>query len=477
MRIVAWLRALFRRREPVPAKSLGLVELVDDQKQSQGALVCYPRSEAKLIIDSFKQRELQGTSSFDGNVGAALADGLATTSPLIAAGLSTGQMFQIVGSPAVAEGLRNGTLAMIRSGPGVLGSVTSAGGGQIVGQARFVPVSMAPVVAPLAAWQVLHAVAGTSQLVRINRRLDVMQRSIERLLVRQEAAILGEVRSAAAILDDLLAEHRQVGSFSTEMTVRLALVEQTVGSLLQRNRILVEAFRQKAARVTREGGKGGAAAAATLITEEGAQALNDMDLLVGLMRLDLEVERARIRQALEMSPLDVPRRFAALQERVGIYQEVLADRLSIGQIQAHARACVDEMSWWQRKVSARGIVRAVRDANQLQDDDGGARALAVEPSLEPRPDLIIWRDESGRNQARLLSVISGEDDLPTEALGDGRDRGGADPSDPFSIQVAIGILTEGHCPDCGQRLWWKTGSGGFPHCGKAMPIVHSPSSV
>lgn len=78
----------------------------------------------------------------------------------------------------------------MQTGGASLGTVVSTSSGQIAGQLRFAPSSMAPVIAPLAVWSVLNGIAGTLQLHRINRRLDVMTRKIENLAFRQEAETL-----------------------------------------------------------------------------------------------------------------------------------------------------------------------------------------------------------------------------------------------------------------------------------------------
>ena len=154
------------------------------------ALVCYSREQSRVIQQRFKEFQQTDTTAWHGgNLGTAIADQLAGTSGLIASGLQAGQMFQVIGTPHLVEGLKIGTHALMQTAEGTLGTVVSSSSGKIAGSLRFAKASMAPVLAPMLAWQVLHGIAGTSQLRKINRRLDVIQRKLETIAARSEGPV------------------------------------------------------------------------------------------------------------------------------------------------------------------------------------------------------------------------------------------------------------------------------------------------
>ena len=363
------------------------VEMTAPNGNGSAALVCYDPERSGLIRQHFEK--LQRTDAppwHGGNLGSAIADQLAGASGLVASGLQAGQMFQVIGTPHLVEGLKMGTHALMQTAEGTLGTVVSSSSGKIAGSLRFAKASMAPVLAPVLAWQILHGIAGTSQLRKINRRLDVMQRKLETIAARSEAGILGEVLNAVRTLDDILAEHANTGTFTRNMETRLALVEQTIGSVLERTRSLVDLFRSKASEVHRLGGKTGAVRTTNLLQEEGGQAVHDMEMLFGLAAADLRVEEARMHHAMEHNPADLQRRLNTVTAKIDNYHDLLRNLPSVESLESHAQACVEEMGWWQRKVFARGV---------------GSRRTLLSGASRRQSAGSIWR-ELDRGQLRVL---------------------------------------------------------------------------
>lgn len=382
-------------------------ELRDAKGAPHGVLVQASPEHSAHLIARFAELELAGGTPWHGGaVGSLVADQLAGASSVISSGLQAGQLMQVIGKPHLLAGLRNGTLVMLESADGLLGSVVSPGRRGIVGNLRFAKTSLAPVMAPVLAWQVLHAIAGTVQLQQINARLDAMQRGLETLQERAEAEILGQVISAIGILDDILEERATTGTFTAEMSGRLAPVEQTIGSLFNRNRTLVERFRLKARTAQRHGGKAGAVRSATLAREQGPQAMHDMELLIALMAGDLRVRRALLLVAIERNPKDTERRVKAVAAKIEEYQELLTNFPSVKQLERHARACVEEMGWWSRNVFSRGVVEHVDSLGELNLADVRPRKLSP---AQPTPSYVLWRDKHGVNQVRILGSGTGDD--------------------------------------------------------------------
>ena len=383
------------------AQSSTWVEMTAPNGDGSAALVCYSREQNRRIQKHFEELQLtDATARRGGNLGSAIADRLAGASGLVASGLQAGQMFQVIGTPHLVEGLKMGTHALMQTAEGTLGTVVSSSSGKIAGSLRFARASMAPVLAPVLAWQILHGIAGTSQLRKINRRLDVMQRKLETIAARNEADILGEVLNAERTLDDILAEHANTGTFTRDMETRLAFVEKTIGSILERDRSLVYLFRSKASEIHRLGGKTGAVRATSLLQEEGGQAAHDMEMLLGLAAADLRVEEARIYHAMEHNPADLQRRLDKVTEKIDNYHDLLRNLPSVESLKSHAQTCVAEMSWWKRNISARGVVKETASLSSLELRDAKLPVRSGGSLIEG--SYVFWKDEAGDTKIHML---------------------------------------------------------------------------
>ena len=376
------------------------VEMTAPKGDGSAALVCYGE-QSEAIKKHFEKRQLADAAPWHGgNIGPVIADQLASNSGLIASGLQAGKMFQVIGTPHLVEGLKTGTYALMQTAEGTLGTVVSSSGGKVAGQLRFAQASMAPVLAPVLAWQVLHAIAGTSQLRKINRRLDGIQRKLETIGARNEAGVLGEVLNAVRTLEDICSEHTNTGTFNRDMETRLALVEQTIGSIFERNRSLVDLFGNKTSEVHRLGGKTGAVRATSLMREEGGQAVHDMEMLFGLAAAQLRVLEARMHHALEHQPADLERRFNEATKVTDNYCELLGNLPSVESLESHAQACVEEMRWFQRKVFFRGVGKEAAGLSTLGLRDPKLPVRSGENSTEG--SYVFWKDEAGGTKIYML---------------------------------------------------------------------------
>lgn len=148
------------------------------------------------------------------------------------AGLSTAmssQIFIATANPA--------TLMAINGG---VGSAVVSAGGSIVGQAPFVAASSAlvPVIAPLIVFQAISTFMLMKQFALVRKDLARIESALERVLHRTEATFASElvaISQRLVSLEEHLSDERQ---FSTDMIVRLALVEERVGALCERYKLL-----------------------------------------------------------------------------------------------------------------------------------------------------------------------------------------------------------------------------------------------
>jgi hypothetical protein len=126
---------------------------------------------------------------------------------------------------------------LMRLGPGFASAVMGSKG--IVAQAPFIPVaSSIPVVAPLMAMQTLSSVVILQQLSAMDKKLDVIKGSIDKMLARQEVTKIAELSAAIKIVDEIYLQYNQTGRFSTDMLIRLALTERDALILSKRYEML-----------------------------------------------------------------------------------------------------------------------------------------------------------------------------------------------------------------------------------------------
>ncbi|MHC5250664.1 hypothetical protein [Enterococcus sp. LJL90] len=131
----------------------------------------------------------------------------------------------------------NPDLLMKLSSGGVGSSVMGSGG--IVGQAGFIPVAASlHIVAPIIAMQVMSTLVIMEQFKVVNKKLDVIQKEIDQILLRQEVTSIADLSSAIDVVDELYTQYSTIGHFSQDMMIRLALVERDGGKLKARYEIL-----------------------------------------------------------------------------------------------------------------------------------------------------------------------------------------------------------------------------------------------
>ena len=381
-----------------------LHSLKDSKGNLVGALLEYSQQQSQELIAYFKNSELHSPKPWhQGKLNGVVVDQLSATSVLVTTGLQAGQLFRVVGPPDLVAKVASGAYQMIQTSTGSLGTVTAAGGGQIVGQLRFAAGGAAlPVLAPMVVYQVLHAIVGTQQLNEINQRLAKIEHTLQELYVRHEATVLGEIHYAVNVLDDVLASRMNTGLFTPDAISRLVLVEKTILSILERNRLLIERFRDKASAVKKQSRRKGARNASELLQTDGPQATYDMQCLVGLIAADLKLEQALLLLAMQNNPADVGRRQERIRSKMQSHYAAVESFPSIQEIKTYAQDCLKAMNWWERTFDFGKTKDEVRAAQNLNLKDIHPSAKALQPSLN---GYVFWRDIEGIH----IFSMSGED--------------------------------------------------------------------
>lgn len=363
-------------------------------------LVAYGRKCSGHILDRWQQRPAEAPS---GTINAGIIDHISRLMPtIIPDAIANGNLFQVVGTPTLMKGLNAGTHTLMQTSTGTLGTVVSTSSGHIAGQLRFAPAtSLAPVVSPLALSSLLNVVAGTMQLRRINQKLGTMVRQIERLSFRQEAGVLGGVLASLKILDNLIAEYQHVGSFSSASMNRLALAEHEIGSIDERNRILIDRFANQAQKVRESKGCNGVDQTTTLLQEEGETAMHDMSLLTILIAAQSKIDQLLLYNDMAHQPGFAEQRLAMAHERTLEHRSVINGFPSVASLEQHARQCLGEMNWFQRNIFSRSSVDNVRQVSSF-----GINHEANVASPDLVPNFCIWQDGSGINAKLVRSTAS-----------------------------------------------------------------------
>lgn len=143
--------------------------------------------------------------------------------------MASGQLFIATANPATLKAIGNG-----------VGSAVVGAGGAIVAQAPFVAAAGAiiPVVAPLIIVQALTVLVMMKGFASIRKDLAAIEKTLERVLHLSEATFASELVSISQRLESLEAEYSDERQFSTDMIVRLALVEERVSALGERYKLL-----------------------------------------------------------------------------------------------------------------------------------------------------------------------------------------------------------------------------------------------
>lgn len=362
------------------------IELKNEGRPS-ALIVSYGKKESAAIIESLKSGH---ESAAKGGIAPALVDLLSRAIPAVTAGLSSGHIFQVIGTPALIEGMQAGTHALIQTSAGALGTVINTSTGHIAGQLRFTPSTMAPVVAPALTWSLLNGLLGTLQIQRVNERLDVITRKLELLQVRQEAAEVGRVASAVSIVDQILSEFDHIGRFSQFSLTRLANAESDIGAALERNKVLLNTFTEKLRSIkNRRGAEGaeGAESAAALLEEEGEVFVQDLRLFNSLISAQALVFKAQLLHDISQDPEVVDHRLLSVQKFMAANIDCVASYPNLAELENHAELCVAEMSWFQRHISRRSTTKRVKSISSQSE-----RVQTRTADASPVPNVVFWKD-------------------------------------------------------------------------------------
>lgn len=317
---------------------------------------------------------------------------------------TSGTLFMATANPA--------TLMVI--GNGVGSAVMGTGG--IVAQAPFLPVAGAlmPVAVPLLAFQALSTIMILQQFESINKKLENIEKTLNRVLQRNEATFIGEVISASTRLDSIEKEFAVANYFSQDMIIRLALVEDKVNPIFERYKYLYEAqdLDQK------------------LTSEDLGRKQTDASMAIVLSILDMRIDILRTKLTLQENPGFMKGFAEILVEKVERYKKLWTDIENspkrVAEVSQSMSQTVSEMNWWQKQMPGwlggkrkqrKEIENNVNEINErnsyvnvIDTVESAKSAISLGQNVREQlkmeqQTLLYWEDENGINSYYTSDVL------------------------------------------------------------------------
>lgn len=364
------------------------IELMDPSGNMQGALLIHDSKTKDELLKYFKNSRENNLLGHNGYISDAIVDKIGCTSSIISSAIQSGHLMQIVGTPNLIEGLKTGTMSLLSTGESFTGSVISKTTNQIVGQLRFAPADVAPIIAPMAVWQVINAIAGVQQLAKINLRLDTIQRTVDSIVFRMQANVYGRLCAVIASLSEIDKQYRTIGYFSDDMSFRLAIATSEIQTVFFEQGFLIKRFTEKSKSILENTKKKeGAYSANQLLKEEEQTFLIDASIYIAAARAALLASKSWILHDLNKVPEYVTNRNISIRQEIKNLEESFKVLSIIDELKEHSLKCLDEMSWFSKNLFNRTLKKEITERtnnNNLKEQDEMDK---IEPSI------LIWKSE------------------------------------------------------------------------------------
>lgn len=364
------------------------VELMDPSGNMQGALLIHDSKTKDELLKYFKNSRENNLLGHNGYISDAIVDKIGCTSSIISSAIQSGHLMQIVGTPNLIEGLKTGTMSLLSTGESFTGSVISKTTNQIVGQLCFAPADVAPIIAPMAVWQVINAIAGVQQLAKINLRLDSIQRTVDSIVFRMQANAYGRLCAVIASLSEIDKQYRTIGYFSDDMSFRLAIATSEIQTVFFEQGFLIKRFTEKSKSILENTKKKeGAYSVNQLLKEEEQTFLIDASIYIAATRAALFASKSWILHDLNKVPEYVTNRNISIRQEIKNLEESFKVLSIIDELKEHSLKCLDEMSWFSKNLFNRTLKKEITERtnhNNLKEQDEMDK---IEPSI------LIWKSE------------------------------------------------------------------------------------
>ena len=306
---------------------------------------------------------------------------------------SSGTLFMATANPT--------TLMAI--GDGVGSAVMGASG--IVAQAPFIQVTGAiiPVVAPLIAFQVISTISIMNQFKSINERLDKIEAKINQLIKRVFANDIGIIISASHRIIDLEHQFSICNSFSNDMIIRLALIEDRINPIFEKYSYLL----------------GSRVKDKSLSLEDVSLQQNDAIIAILGSILDLRTDLLKLRLTVQENPgyLETAAKIlvAKVENYSKLWEDISSMKYELWEISSDIDETISQMNWWQKSVPS-WILGKREERKELENRSKKLKEMTVNISKKFDRDVIdainfgkvIKNNLSGRNE--MMDLIYWEDE-------------------------------------------------------------------
>jgi hypothetical protein len=365
------------------------IELMDSTGNNKGAILIHDTKTKDELLKYFKNLKESNLLGHNGYISDVIADKIGCASSIFAAGIQAGNLLQIVGTPALMEGLKTGTMSLMSTGGSFTGAVVSNTTNTIVGQLRFAPANIAPIVAPMAVWQVINALAGVQQLAKINSRLDTLQRSIDSIIFRMQANAYGRLCAVIASLNEIDKQYRTIGYFSDDMSVRLAIATSDIQTLFFEQGLIIKRFTEKSRSIVENTTKKeGAYSVNQLLKEEEQTFLIDASIFVAAARASLLASKTWLMHDLHKVPEYVADRNSSIKQEIKDVEESVKVLTIIDELKEHSLKCLEEMSWFSQNIFNRSLKKEIESRANQKDFEEKSDTNLTEPTI------LIWKDDN-----------------------------------------------------------------------------------
>lgn len=323
----------------------------------------------------------------------------------------TAKSLLVAGGAAAGTGISAataGTLFMATADPSTLMKVGSGVGSAVMGpsgitaQAAFLPVaSSLPVVAPLMAVQALSSAVIMRQFQLVERKIDAVKTTLDRLLARYEAEKTAQLITASDIIEEIQRQYDASGEFSQDMLIRLALAERDLRTVAQRARVLAEAYEihsiQDAETAERANHDIQAAILTTFVELRAAYLRVGVDVQENPNSVADSKERltSTLRESLELWD-KLLSRASQLEERIQPQESTLSDRNLLQKLASSEKKELDALREAHRETQR--AERAIIDGLGPLKHDISSTLEELEASTTGGPGtLVYWQDADGEH--------------------------------------------------------------------------------
>lgn len=323
----------------------------------------------------------------------------------------TAKSLLVAGAAAGGTGLSAataGTLFMATADPSTLMQLGAGVGAAVMGpsgitaQAAFLPVaSSLPVVAPLLAVHALSTAVTMRQFDLMDRKIDEVRATLDRLLARYEAEMTAQLITASSVIDEVQHQYESAGGFSQDMLVRLALAERDLRIAAQRARVLADSYDiehiQDADAAKRANHDIQAAIFTTFV-----------ELRAAYLRVGVDIQenpgtvatsRSRLAQTLSesLSLWDkLLGRATQLEERIGRQETALKDRNLLQKLASSETKELESLQEALRETQK--AERAIIDGlGPLKHDIASTLEQLESSDQKKQGTLVYWQDDDGEH--------------------------------------------------------------------------------